>query len=119
GELQVLGRDILVVICAIGAGRAVDVGAYLLERHEVLAVVVLGALEHQVLEEMGEPGAVDGLVLRADVVPNVDRGHGDGMILVEDDVQAVAEGVLLELDLDVGTHESSAPSLFETDYSTW
>src|SRR3546814_4971306 len=38
-----------------------------------ISVVVLAALEHQVLEQVCEAGAAGLLVLAADVVPDVDR----------------------------------------------
>ena len=79
--------------------HVINVGADLLQGREVLVVVVLAALEHEVLEEMGEPGAVRLLVLRADVVPQVDGRDGDRTVDVQNDVQAVAQGVLLESDV--------------------
>ena len=105
GELQVFRRNVLVVVGAVGRGGAVDAGADFLQRHEVLAVVVLGALEHNVLEEVGEAGAVRLLVLRADVVPDVDGGNRNRAVDVHDQVEAVAQGVLLEG--DVGRHQGS------------
>ena len=56
-------------------------------------VVVLGSLEHQVLEEVGEPGRAGALVLRSDVVPEVDGHNRTVVILVQDDVEAVGERV--------------------------
>jgi len=42
-----------------------------------------GALEHQVLEEVGEPGAPGFLAARADVIPDVHRGQRHGVVLVQ------------------------------------
>ena len=54
---------------------------------------VLRAHEHQVLEEVREARASDLLVARPHVVPDV-RGHrGDGAVLVDDEREAVGEGV--------------------------
>ena len=51
------GRHVLEVVGAVEIGGAVHVGgADLLEGLEVLVLVVLRALEHQVLEQVGETG---------------------------------------------------------------
>jgi hypothetical protein len=51
-----------------------------------------------VLEEVGEPGASQFFILGPDVVPDVDRHQGYGMVFVEDDVQAIGQSGLLEGD---------------------
>ena len=99
GQLHLVAGHVLPVVGAVLVGRAVDLAADLLQGHEVVGVVVLGALEHHVLEQVGEPGAARPLVLRTHVVPDVDRHHGDGVVLVQDHVQAVGQGVVLELQL--------------------
>ena len=53
------------------------------------------------LEEVGEAAAAGKLVGGADVIPDVDRHLRQPVILAEDDRQAVAEDMLLELDLRV------------------
>jgi MFS family permease len=53
-------------------------------------VVVLRPFEHQVLEQVREAGAARTLVLRSDVIPDVDRDDRQRMILVDQDVEAVA-----------------------------
>ena len=53
------------------------------------AVVVLGALEHQVLEKVGEAGASNLFVLGAHVIPDVDCHQGYGMVLMKNDIEAV------------------------------
>jgi hypothetical protein len=50
-----------------------------------------GALEHHVLEEMREAGAALLFGARADIVDHVDSDHGDGVVLREDDAQAVLQ----------------------------
>ena len=55
---------------------------------------VLGALEHHVLEEVGEAGAAGALVERADVVPEVDGDEGEAMVFVGEDDEAVGQGEL-------------------------
>src|SRR5688500_15312824 len=60
---------------------------------------VLGALEHHVLEEVGEAGPPRSLVLRPDVIPHRhvdDRGR---MILREDHAQTVRQRGYLILEL--------------------
>ena len=56
GELEVVGRDVFPVVGAVCGGGAIQVGADLLERLEVALVVVLGAFEHDVLEQVGKAG---------------------------------------------------------------
>jgi hypothetical protein len=53
-----------------------------------------------VLEEVGEAGAAHDLVLRADVIPDVDRDARRAAIRGEDDGQAVRELVPLEGNVD-------------------
>ena len=56
-------------------------------------IVVLRALEHQVLEQVREAGVAGALVLRTDVIPEIDRDDRAGVILVEQDVQSVVQRV--------------------------
>jgi hypothetical protein len=89
------GRHVLEVVGAVGVGGAVLVGgADQLERLEELAAVVLRALEHQVLEQVGEAAAPGRLVLAADVVPDVDRDDRRLAVGVHDHAQAVGQGEL-------------------------
>jgi hypothetical protein len=60
---------------------------------------MLGPHEHDVLEEMGKPGASRFLVAGSYLVPRVDCDDRSGMILVENYLEAVRKCVLLELDL--------------------
>jgi hypothetical protein len=57
---------------------------------------MLGPFEHEVLEEVGEPGVAWPLVLRTDVVPEVDRDDGTRMIFVKQNVEAVVQRVFRE-----------------------
>src|SRR5262249_11008394 len=57
------------------------------------------AHEHQVLEQVREAGAPRRLVLRADVVPEVDGDEGAAAIDVQNDRQAVRQDERLEFDL--------------------
>ncbi len=68
---------------------------------------VARALEHDVLEEVGEAGLARDLVLGADVVPEVDRDDRGEVILGHDDAEAVVEALVAEDDLRDGDgHES-------------
>ena len=95
------GRHVLEIVGAVEAGGAVDAGgADQLEGLEILARVVLGAREHQVLEQVREAGAALGLILGADVVPEI---HGDDRRLaigVHDHPEPVVEREFLEGDVD-------------------
>ena len=69
--------------------------------------MVLAAAEHEVLEEMSEAGLAGPLVLRAHVVPDVDRDDGRFVVLVDDESQAVFEDEFLVGDIDgayLGVH---------------
>jgi hypothetical protein len=55
---------------------------------------MLRSFEHQVLEEMRETGMPGMLVLRSDVVPDVDRHNRTRVILMEEHVESIAQRVL-------------------------
>ncbi len=54
-------------------------------------IVVFGAFEHQVLEEMGKPGPPRHLILGSDVIPDVDRHDRAVAVLVHQHVQTIVE----------------------------
>jgi hypothetical protein len=96
------GGHVLEIVGAVGAGGAVLVGgADLLEGLEELAAVVLGTLEHQVLEPVRELLPVGGLVLAAHVVPDVDRDDRRLAVGVHDDGEPIVEPEALEGDVRV------------------
>ena len=96
-ELEGTGRHRLEVVRAVEPRRGVEPGALVHEGREVLARRdVAAALEHQVLEEVGEAGASGGLVAGADADPQVHRDVGHRVVLADDDAQAVGERVLRE-----------------------
>ena len=73
GELDRAGGHRLEVVGAVEPRRGVEPAALGHERLEVLpAAHVARPLEHQVLEEVGEPGAPGRLVARADADPEVE-----------------------------------------------
>ena len=96
-QLEVVGRNILPVVGAVGGGGPVQVGADLLQWFEMAAVMVLGPLEHDVLEKVGKAGAANLFVLGAHVVPHVDRHQRDGVVFMQDDVQSVGQGDFFRL----------------------
>ncbi len=96
-------RNGRVVVGAILGGRAIHAGrAGVGERREELAIAILGALEHQVLEQMGKTGLTFGLVLRADPVPHADEHGRNGMIGVHQDGQAIVQPKHLVGNIDLG-----------------
>ena len=98
------GRHVLEIVGPIGAGGAVLVGgAHLLEGLEELVAVVLGPLEHQVLEPVRELLPVGGFVLAADVVPDVDGDDRRLAVGVHDHRQPVVEAEALEGDVRGGS----------------
>jgi hypothetical protein len=102
-EIQRIGGNVLEVVGPILVGRAIHVGGTcLLQRPEEILVVILGAVVHQVLEEMSEPGPSRFLVLRPDMVPDVDRDDRRLSILVHDERQTVGEYEALKGDIDRG-----------------
>ena len=86
----------LPVVRPIRIRRAVERRARALQRLEVATVVVLRALEHQMLEQMREPGAAWLFVLRSHVIPQVDGDDGARVIFVQEHIEAVVERVLRE-----------------------
>ncbi len=70
-----------------------------LERLEELAVQVLRALEHQVLEQVREAGLAELLVLAADVIPDVDRHDRRLVVLLHHEREPVREHELRERDV--------------------
>jgi hypothetical protein len=98
-QLQRAGRHYFPVVGAVGVGRSVQRGAGTLQRLKEAAIVVLGSLEHQMLEQVSEPGFARTLVLRADVVPEVDGGDRAGVIFMKQHVEPVVERVLREGDV--------------------
>jgi hypothetical protein len=92
GQLHAVRGHVLVVVRVVEARRAVEVAAVGLHVFRVLELLhVRRALEHHVLEEVGEPGAALGLDAEADAVVDGDGGHGRGVILGDHELEAVGE----------------------------
>jgi hypothetical protein len=100
-EIEGIGGNILEIVGPVLVGGAVHVGgAGLLERTKEVLVVVLGAIVHQVLEQMREAGSAGPLVLGAHVVPDVHRHDGRLAVFMHDDGQAVGQHEPLVGDMD-------------------
>ena len=98
-ELELVRRHRLEVVRPVEPGRAVHRAAGGLDERDVLGLPdVRAALEHDVLEEVGEAGLAGDLVLAPDVVPDVDRDDGGEVILGDDEAQPVREALVGEPD---------------------
>jgi hypothetical protein len=91
----VLRGNALEIIGAIGICCAIDSGTHRLEFFKILTRIVLGALKHQMLKQMGKTGATCRLVLGADVVPNIDLHNRQIVVLGQNNRQAIFKGVHL------------------------
>ena len=92
GHHRLVGGDVL-------AGRGVVLAAHVFgEAVELLALHVLRALEHHVLEEVREARLAFGIVGAADVVPDLDADRGAGVALDREHREAVAELALAIVD---------------------
>ena len=101
--MELVRRQRLEVVGAVEPGRAVHGPAGGLDERDVLGLGdVARALEHDVLEQVCEAGLARDLVLRADVVPQVDRDDGGQVVLGHDDPQAVGQALVAERDLGNG-----------------
>ena len=99
-QLELVPGERLEVVRSVEPGRGVERAAGRLHQAEVLALGhVRRALEHHVLEEVGEAGLARLLVLAADVVPEVDGDERRPRVTREDDTQPVVEQVSLDRDL--------------------
>ena len=93
GQLEGVAGDGLPVFGVVGSGRAVADPARLGDDGEVLHLAdVRRALEHHVLEEVGEAGSSRRLDGGADVVMDGDGDGGDQVVGGDDDAEAVVEG---------------------------
>ena len=81
---RALGHRLEIVGAVERGGAVVIGGADLLQIFEEVAGQILGAVEHQMLEQMGEAGLALGLVLGPDIVPHAD-GHDRRLVVLVDD----------------------------------
>jgi hypothetical protein len=94
-EVETAAGQRLEVVRAVEEGARVQAGAGGLQQAEVLTGGdVARPLEHQVLEEVREPGQPRWFVARPDVVPEVDGDDRDGAVRAHDDPEAVVERLL-------------------------
>ena len=103
GHIQCGGRHILEVVGTVAVGRTVHIGgADLFEGLKILALIVLGTIEHQVFKQVGEATAARRLILGTYVVPHVDGNNRCLAVGVHNDPQAIGQGELLIRNLDGG-----------------
>ena len=99
GQVEVVGRDGIVVVRAVEPRRGVGRAAHLLDLMEVPVLRdVRRTLEHHVLEEVREPRARPRLVPGAHAIPEVDRHDRRRPVGCQYEPEAVGERVLLDLD---------------------
>ncbi|OPZ80333.1 MAG: hypothetical protein BWY77_01125 [bacterium ADurb.Bin431] len=102
GDIEGRDRHVLKVIGAVLVGGAIQIGgADLLHGLEIIVIVVFAAVEHQVLEEMGETGLAGLFILGADMIPDIKGDDRGFMVLVDDDGEAVIEDEFLIGDFDL------------------
>ena len=94
----------LVVVGAVGIGGAVHAATGFGDDAEVLFIPhIHGALKHHVLKEMRETGTARIFAVGAHVVGHIHMYQWIGVVLVQDDGQAVVELVFAVGDGDLGT----------------
>ena len=117
-QLDLVRGQRLEVVGAVEVGGGVEHAAGSLHDREVLRLGhVAAALEHEVLEEVGEPGLARLLVLGADVVPEVDGDDRRYPVGRDDDAQSVGERVLAEADVDGAAHRGRRVTALGIDQS--
>ena len=95
-EFERAGGHDFPIVRPISVGRAVQRRPCRLQRLKEAAVVVLRPFEHQMLEQMREARVTGTLVLRSDVIPDVDRDDGTPVRFVQQHVEAIGERMLAE-----------------------
>src|SRR5262249_56586171 len=91
-EMALVGAVVDVVRGALLRGERVVLATVLLdEPRELLGSTRRRALEHQMLEEVGDPGRAAQLVARADAVPDLERHNRAPVILEQQDAEPVVE----------------------------
>mgnify|MGYP003693778241 CR=1 FL=1 len=102
-----VSQNTVIVVVGVGVGSARRPTRD--ERRVAFGLDVLRSLEHQVLEEMRETGASRLLVLRADVIPELQMDDWRRVILGQDHRQAVWQRQQLVLKFWVDEQRPRAP----------
>jgi hypothetical protein len=101
-EVERLGGHGLEIVRPVLGRRPVHRAARLGDEAEMLSLAdVLRALEHEVLEEVREPGLAGRLDAASDVVRHVDRHEGDAALRRHDDREAVREALDVKRNFEV------------------
>ena len=104
GEQREIDRrlgDVFEVVGAVLLSGAVEVrSADLFHAFDVPALEIVAAAEHEVFKQVGEAGLTGLFILRAHVVPHVDRHNGRFVVFVDQNSQTVVENNLLVRDID-------------------
>ena len=96
------GRNGLEIVRAVEPGRAVHAGrADILERAEIVLIIVFRPVEHDVFEQVREAGLPVRLVAGTDVIPDADSYDRRFVVFVDHHGQAVIQGEFLERDIHV------------------
>ena len=102
-HVECTGRHGRIVVGAILGGRTVHPrGTRVHERGEVLALAILGALEHQVFEQVRETRFAVRFVFRTDAIPHTDKHGRRGPVLVYDHGEAVIQPEHVVGNIDLG-----------------
>ena len=95
--LQRIGRQRLEVVGVVEVRRSVERAAGALHIAEVGELLqILRALEHQVLEQVREPGAPFRLGSDADVIDDGDTDHRCGPVRIQHHPQPIGQGEALD-----------------------
>ena len=96
-RLEGLARDDLVIVREVEAGRSVECAAIRFDQaDECVLAEMLGALEHHVLEQVGEPGPVLRLDAEPDVVVHANHRGRRRRVPRQHDLQPVRQRVVLD-----------------------
>ena len=102
GHIQRRGRNILEIVRPVRVRRSVHAGrADAVEGLEIVVVVILTAVEHEVFEQVRKARLARFFIFRADVVPDVDGHDGRFVIFVHDHAQTVLQDELLVGNVDL------------------
>ena len=99
---KLVRRHRLVIVGALEPRGSVQRSTSALHQLEMFVRLnVLRSLEQHVFKEMGESGAVQTFVGRPDVIPEIDGNNGSGVVLRQDHLETIGQGVALDRNLHI------------------